>query len=216
MNKKSITKNYALQTVQSTKLPFKTSLSFRQAIKGRKGGRPAKSFINSIYNAIKRDSVRINKQDLYQKGRMSFLYKGLSKGSKKHIYKGFLRQNKRTPLSVWRAFKISKAFTLPLRPKGPPFGGGVQRTKKRSSLKAPRLSDGEYPVLINRGKKGGRQRISIKRLLNRKSNRKSKSKSLKKSIKRIYKRRSLLKRVYRLRRIRREVREIPYETTVPG
>jgi len=39
---------------------------------------------------------------------------------------------------------------------------------------------------------------------------------LKKSIKRIYKRRSLLKRVYRLRRIRREVREIPYETTVPG
>jgi hypothetical protein len=203
MNKKSITKNYALQTVQSTKLPssfgrpcfagVKTSLSFRQAIKERKGGRPAKSFINSIYNAIKRDSVRINKQDLYQKGRMSFLYKGLSKGSKKHIYKGFLRQNKRT---VWRAFKISKAFTL----------------KKRSSLKAPRLSDGEYPVLINRGKKGGKQRTSIKRLLNRKS----KSKSLKKSIKRIYKRRSLLKRAYRLRRIRREVREIPYETTVPG
>jgi hypothetical protein len=155
--------------------------------------------------------VRIKEQGLSQKSKMSFLYKGLSKGSKKHIYKGFLRQNKRIPLSVWRAFKISKAFTLPLRPKGPPFGEGVQRTK-RPSLKAPHLSDGEYPVVRNRGEKGDKQRISIKRLLNRKS----KSKSLKKSIKRVYKRRSLLKRVYRLRRIRREVREIPYETTVPG
>jgi hypothetical protein len=210
MNKKSITKNYALQTVQSSKLPssfgrpckagVKTPTSFRRALKKRKGERPAKSFINTIYNAIKRDSVRIKEQGLYplvrRGGKMSFLYKGLSKGSKKHIHKGFLRQNKRIPLSVWRAFKISKAFTL----------------KKRPSLKAPRLSDEEFPVLINRDKKGDKQRISIKRLLNRKS----KSKSLKKSIKRVYKRRSLLKRVYRLRRIRREVREIPYETTVPG